>query len=67
MSLTPRLVAIQGIGLSPIAMAVQGLYPVPDATAAGASPIRLPFGQWPHFHVPHRRPRNRRQDDILFL
>lgn len=62
MSLTPRLIAIQGIGMSAITMAIQGLLAVQDAPA-GASPVR-----WFPFHaIPRRRPRKKRQDDLLFL
>jgi hypothetical protein len=64
MTLTPRLIAIQGIGLSPIAMAVQGLYGVADAAPTGGGSRHT---QWMRYAIPHRRPRKRRQDDILFL
>ena len=40
---------------------------VQPATPGAGSPRRNPFAQWPHHAIPHRRPRKKRQDDILFL
>ena len=64
MNLSPRLIAIQGIGLSPIAMAVQGLCGVVDSAPTGGS---IRSNHWVRYAIEHRRPRKRRQDDILFL
>lgn len=43
MSLSPRLIAIQGIGFTPIAMAVQGLIFEAVPQEAQPTPMRRPF------------------------
>jgi len=71
MSAGPRLVAIQGIGFTPIAMAIQGLLaeeeeetPPPPPSSGGYS--SAPW-HWVPFNPVHpRRPRKKRQQDILF-
>lgn len=70
MTITPRSIALQGFLLTPLAMALQGLFApadVPTRPGAGSRPGYNPWAPWPHHYVPHRRPKKRRQADILFL
>jgi hypothetical protein len=39
----------------------------PFKPAGSTRPKFTPWAPWPHHAVPHRRPRKRRQDDLLFL
>ena len=68
MTLTPLAIALQGIGFSALRMASHGLLAtIEQSTGAGSTHKRPRILLFPHIAVPHRRPRHRRQDDILFL
>jgi len=70
MSLSPRAIALQGIGLTPLAVALQGL-----VVAVGVQPAPPIFGgfsnrPWrdaPFLPVRPRRPRRQRQEELVFL
>jgi len=78
MATSARAIALQGLAtpfaLSAIALAVQGLLidllpEEPDPPPAGAAPARFtsPHRWVPYLPVKHRRPRKRRDADVLFL
>jgi hypothetical protein len=69
--LSPLAIAVQGIGFTPVHVALQGIYGeevTPPATGTGGGrPHRRPVVWIPYHAIPKRRSRHRRQDDILFL
>jgi hypothetical protein len=73
-TISPRAVALQGLGETPRLVAVQGLWPaqeLPEDEDDTASPFTHRRRSWRPLPVeqlpPPKRKRKRRQADILFL
>lgn len=70
LTLSPLAIALQGIGFGPLAMAALGLLPEDDEPAV--VPVSGGFSDAPWRWVPFqpikpRRPKKRRDTDVLFL
>jgi hypothetical protein len=66
----PRAVALLGIGYSPLMLAIMGLLPEeeePDQPATQGGFSDAPWRWVPFTPVRPRRPRKRRDTDVLFL
>jgi hypothetical protein len=69
MSLSPRAIAVQGVGFTPLNVAVQGLWPVgePPAPDQPSYWSDRPWRDVPFIPITPRRPRRKRQEDLIFL
>lgn len=73
MSLSPRAIAVQGLGSAGLSLALLGLLQAPAASSTTGSNHRRPQIQWLPAHVPHlatpprRRPRKKRESELLCL
>jgi hypothetical protein len=66
MSLSPRRIALQGIGFTPIQVAVQGLYAQNEPQNGPSGGANWTRGYKP-LHDYLQPPRRSRRDEILFL
>lgn len=69
MSLNPRAIALQGIGSTPRAVAVQGLVAVqgPGPTPGTGAFTNRPWRDVPYLPVLPKRSRKKRQEEIVLL
>ena len=70
MALNPRAIALQGIGYAPLAVAALGLVGIeapPVVQPAGGAFGNRPWRDTPFLPVRPRRPRKKRQDELVFL
>lgn len=70
MSLSPRAMAVQGLGFAPRLVALQGFDEGASSNSSGGG--GLVNSRWvpaftPWANLPRRRPRKTRQQDLLFL
>jgi hypothetical protein len=67
-TLNPIAIALQGIGYTPQAVAIMGLLPLeapaPDQPSYWSD---RPWRDVPFIPITPRRPRRKRQDDLIFL
>jgi hypothetical protein len=67
-TLNPIAIALQGIGYTPQAVAIMGLLPLEAPAPARPSYWSdRPWRDVPFIPITPRRPRRRRQDDLIFL